>query len=84
MNGLNDRAAGLSASAPPEHRETNGLAIAALCCGLFPVTCLLGVAFGWIALHQLRTRLEQHGRWLAATGIVAGATWFTIVLSVPE
>ena len=35
-------------------RQLNGMSIAALCCGLFPVTCFLGIAFGVIAIRQIR------------------------------
>ncbi|EWT02082.1 peptidylprolyl isomerase [Intrasporangium oryzae NRRL B-24470] len=56
------------------HQGTNGLAIAALCCGLagfFPITAVLALVFGIIALNQLRTR-TQKGRGLAIAGIVLG------------
>jgi hypothetical protein len=71
-----------TAEAAPE-RQLNGMSIAALCCGLFPVTCFLGIAFGLIAIHQIRTN-PQRGLGLALSGIAVGAAWFVIVLLIPE
>lgn len=71
-----------SAEASPE-RQLNGMSIAALCCGLFPVTCFLGIAFGLIAVRQIRSG-AQRGIGLAFSGIAAGAAWFVIVLLIPE
>jgi hypothetical protein len=72
------------AFAPPpgpdgrEHRPgTNGLAIAALCCGiagLLPVAAVVGIVLGVVALNQLR-RVVQNGRGMAVAGIVLGAVW---------
>ncbi len=77
-----------AAEASPE-RQVNGMSIAALCCGLFPVTCFLGIAFGLIAIRQIRSGSQhgigpQRGIGLALTGIAVGATWFAIVLLIPE
>ena len=71
-----------TADTSPE-RHLNGMSIAALCCGLFPVTCFLGIAFGLIAIRQIRS-VPQRGIGLALSGIAVGATWFTIVLLIPE
>ena len=64
-------------------RQLNGMSIAALCCGLFPVTCFLGIAFGVIAIRQIRSR-PQRGIGLALSGIAVGTAWFVIVLLIPE
>ena len=82
------RASAATAEVSPE-RQLNGMSIAALCCGLFPVTCFLGVAFGLIAVHQIRSGSQhgirpQRGIGPALTGIAVGATWFAIVLLIPE
>lgn len=56
---------------------TNGFAIAALCCGifgLFAVSLVLAIVFGFVALHQIRVR-PQRGRGLAIAGIVLGGLW---------
>ena len=53
----------------------NGLAIAALCCGLaafVPLVGVLAVVFGVVALNQLRGGFRR-GRGMAITGIVLGA-----------
>jgi hypothetical protein len=53
---------------------TNGLAIAALVCGivgLFPVAAVFAVVLGIVALNQLRERV-QRGRGMAIAGIVLG------------
>lgn len=68
--------------APPQPSRpylpgTNGLAIAALVCGivgLFVISAILAVIFGIVALNQLRER-AQSGRGLAITGIVLGSLW---------
>ena len=64
----------------------NGLAIAALCCGLaafIPLVGVLGVVFGVIALHQIR-RGFQRGRAMAIVGIVLGAlgglAWLAVIV----
>jgi len=71
-----------TAGAAPE-RQRNGMSIAALCCGLFPVTCFLGIAFGLIAVRQIRSG-PQRGIGFALSGIAVGAAWFVIVLLTPE
>ncbi|WP_323095573.1 DUF4190 domain-containing protein [Intrasporangium sp. YIM S08009] len=71
------------ASVPPGHDQreyrpgTNGLAIAALCCGiagLLPIAAVVGIVLGIVALKQLR-RVVQGGRGLAIAGIVLGSLW---------
>lgn len=56
---------------------TNGLAIAALCCGLvgiFPIAAIVAIVLGAVALNQLHSRI-QRGRGMAVTGIVLGVLW---------
>jgi hypothetical protein len=60
--------------APTGPRPRNGLAIAALCCGiaaLVPVVGVVAVVLGVVALNQLRSGL-QRGRGMAIAGIVLG------------
>lgn len=55
----------------------NGLAIAALCCGLvglFPIAAVVAVVLGIVALSQLQRRI-QRGRGMAIAGIVLGSLW---------
>ena len=66
---------GQSGQLGPAPRGRNGLAIAALCCGLaafVPLVGVLAVVFGVVALNQLRGGF-QRGRGMAVTGIVLGA-----------
>ncbi|WP_323095576.1 DUF4190 domain-containing protein [Intrasporangium sp. YIM S08009] len=61
---------------------TNGLAIAALCCGiagLMPVAAVVGIVLGFVALGQLR-RVVQNGRGMAIAGIVLGSLWLVLVV----
>ena len=79
----------------PDHAPgTNGLAIAALCCGIlgfFVLSGILAVIFGIVALNQVRAR-PQRGRGLAIAGIAGGSLWlvgWAVVIgigmtSVPE
>jgi hypothetical protein len=64
----------------------NGLAIAALCCGLaafIPLVGVVAIVLGVVALNQLR-RGFQRGRGMAITGIVLGAlgalAWAALVV----
>jgi hypothetical protein len=61
-----------------EHRPgTNGLAIAALCCGIagfVPFAAVVAIVLGIVALSQLK-RVVQAGRGMAIAGIVLGALW---------
>ena len=62
---------------------TNGLAIAALCCGiagLMPAAAIVGVVLGFVALRQLR-RVVQNGRGMAITGIVLGSLWLAAIIA---
>jgi len=73
----------------------NGLAIAALCCGLvgiFPIAAIVAIVLGAVALNQLQSRI-QRGRGMAVTGIVLGVLWLlgwvvlfvaAVVTSEPE
>jgi Domain of unknown function (DUF4190)/Septum formation len=63
---------------PPDRTPppgSNGLAIAALCCGLvgiFPLAALAAIVLGVVALSQLQRRI-QRGRGMAIAGIVLGS-----------
>ena len=65
---------------PPDRTPTpgtNGLAIAALCCGLvglFPLAAIAAIVLGIVALIQLQRRI-QRGRGMAIAGIVLGGLW---------
>lgn len=55
----------------------NGLAIAALCCGIagiLPVAAVVGIVLGAVALAQLRRRVQK-GKAMAIAGIVLGVLW---------
>lgn len=60
----------------PPGLGTNGMAIASLVCSLLGWICglgpILGVAFGFIALNQIK-QSGQGGRGLALAGIIIGA-----------
>ena len=57
---------------------TNGMAIAAMVCGLCGFLCLVpglvGIILGAISLPQIK-REQQAGRGMAITGIVVGSLW---------
>ena len=53
----------------PVQRPTNGLAVAALICGI--LIAPLGIVFGHIALHQIK-RTGDEGRGMAIAGVVLG------------
>ena len=62
---------------PPAVPGSNGLAIAALCCGLagiVPIAAVVAIVLGAVALNQLHQRV-QRGRGMAITGIVLGVLW---------
>ena len=67
---------------PPVLRKTNGLAIAALVCGIcgfiYLVPAILGIVFGSISLRQIR-REGSDGRGMAMAGIIVGASWLALV-----
>lgn len=68
---------------PPPMRKTNGLAIAALVCGIcgfiYLVPAILGIIFGCISLRQIR-REGSDGRGMALAGIITGACWMALVV----
>ncbi len=56
---------------------SNGLAIAALCCGIFgfvPLAAVVAIVLGIVALNQLRDRI-QRGKGMAIAGLVLGVLW---------
>lgn len=56
---------------------SNGLAIAALCCGLVgivPIAAIVAIVLGIVALNQLHQRI-QRGKGMATAGIVLGVLW---------
>ncbi len=62
----------------------NGLAIAALCCGVavfVPFASIAAVVLGIVALGQLR-RVVQKGRGMAIAGIALGSLWIAGVLAL--
>jgi hypothetical protein len=64
-------------------RHTDGMAIAALVCGLCGFLCfvpgILGVIFGIVALRRVN-RDRAEGKGLAIAGIVTGAVWVALLL----
>ena len=62
----------------PQTPGTNGLAIAAMVCGICGFLCLIpavvGVILGTVSLPQIK-RSGQGGRGMAITGIVMGSLW---------
>jgi hypothetical protein len=70
---------------PVPSGPNNGMAIAALCCGIAGFLCIipaiLGIIFGFVAKSQIRaTGFQQRGDGMATAGIVLGIVW--IALSV--
>jgi hypothetical protein len=66
---------------------TNGLAIAALVCGIFGFFCfipaILALVFGYISRSQIRqTGGLQPGRGMATAGIVLGWIWIALTVVV--
>jgi hypothetical protein len=65
--------------------RTNGLAIAALVCGicgfLYLIPAILGLIFGIIALRQTK-RDGTDGRGMAIAGIVTGSAWLAFALVI--
>jgi len=63
---------------PPRQSGTNGMAIAAMVCGLCGFLCLVpglvGIILGVVSLPQIK-RSQQSGRGMAITGIVVGSLW---------
>lgn len=68
--------------APPGN---NGMAIAALCCGIGGFLCIipaiLGIVFGVIAKNQIRdSGGMQRGDGMATAGIVLGIVWVALTV----
>ncbi|KJK12881.1 hypothetical protein UB45_06185 [Terrabacter sp. 28] len=87
--GQTDPPYGIPAAAPPETGDpftarpripvpgSNGLAIAALCCGIFgfvPLAAVVAIVLGIVALNQLRDRI-QRGKGMAIAGLALGVLW---------
>ena len=63
----------------------NGMAIAALCCGIGGFLCIipavLGIVFGVIAKNQIRESGGlQRGDGMATAGIVLGIVWIALTV----
>jgi hypothetical protein len=63
----------------------NGMAIAALCCGIGGFLCIipavLGIVFGVIAKNQIReSGGMQRGDGMATAGIVLGIVWIALTV----
>jgi len=63
----------------------NGMAIAALCCGIGGFLCIipavLGIVFGVIAKNQIReSGGMQRGDGMATAGIVLGVIWIALTV----
>lgn len=63
-------------------RRTNGMAIAALVCGIcgfiYLIPAILGIVFGIIAVRQTK-RDGTDGRGMAIAGIITGACWIALL-----
>ena len=66
---------------PPPRSGANGMAIAAMVCGLCGFLCLVpgvvGIILGIVSLPQIK-RSQQSGRGMAITGIVVGSLWIVL------
>ena len=65
----------------------NGMAIAALVCGIAGFLCLipgiLGIIFGFVAKGQIRqSNGAQRGDGMATAGIVLGCIWVAITILI--
>ena len=60
-------------------RGTNGLAIASLVCGFFPITAIPAIVLGHTARHQIR-RTGEKGAGLALVGLMMG--WAVVVFGI--
>ena len=71
--------------APYPPRRTNGMAVAALVCGIcgfiYLLPGILGIVFGSVALRQIR-RDGAEGRGMAIAGIATGATWIALYAAI--
>jgi hypothetical protein len=83
--------AGYDAASPyapygqPVPQKTNGLAIAALICGicgfLLFLPAILGIIFGFIARSQIRkSNGQQKGSGMALAGIIVGFAWVALIV----
>ena len=66
-------------------QKTNGLAIAALICGicgfLLFIPGILGIIFGFIARSQIRkSNGQQKGSGMALAGIIVGFVWVALIV----
>ncbi|MGH9017982.1 MAG: DUF4190 domain-containing protein [Acidimicrobiales bacterium] len=69
---------------------TNGFAVASLVCSIagiipffFGVTCLLGIAFGFVGMSQVKhSHGAQRGRGMAMAGVIVGAALIVIIFVV--
>lgn len=63
-------------------RRTNGLAIAALVCGicgfLYLIPAILGIIFGLVSIRQIK-RDGTDGRGMAIAGVAVGTAWLALV-----
>jgi hypothetical protein len=64
---------------PPGSGETSGWAIASFILGVIPVSILLSVIFGAVALSRIK-RLGQRGKGLAIAGIALSAAWIALFI----
>ena len=67
--------------------RNNGMAIAALVCGIAGFLCLipgiLGIIFGFVAKGQIRqSNGTQRGDGMATAGIVLGCIWVAITILI--
>ena len=65
--------------------RNNGMAIAALCCGIAGFLCIipaiLGIIFGFVAKNQIRdSGYTQRGDGMATWGIVLGIVWIALTI----
>lgn len=72
---------------PEDRRKTNGLAIAALVCGLggflLYIPAVLGIIFGFVSRTQIkRSNGAQKGAGMALAGIIAGFAWIAVLVLV--
>jgi Domain of unknown function (DUF4190) len=72
---------------PALNKKTNGMAIAALVCGIggffFFIPAVLGIVFGFVARSQIRqSNGTQGGEGLALTGIIVGFAWIALLIFV--
>lgn len=67
----------------PPKSGTNGLAIAAMICGICGFACIVpgvvGIILGFVSLPQIK-RSGQSGRGMAITGIVLGSLWIVALI----